>query len=246
MEELWDQYDESGDPADLITHYDKLAVKVARQYARKLPTFVLFDDLYSSALCGLWKAIERFDRSKGVPFESFARTKIAGAILDDIREEDHASRGLRDAQKKIKKAENELQALTGRPASTEELAEHLGMEVEDLLQQQDQIHRAYTISLDTPLDQEGASSFIDLISVDEDNREINEGTLLQRALEPLSKREKLLFYLHYFEVFSLNQCAPILGVTHPICCKLHFQLSERLMECYKKGYDENQIAQRTR
>lgn len=239
---LWDDFKKTGDPGDLIEHYTAFSRQVAKKQHKRLPTFILLDDIEASALVGLWKAIERFDPSKGVPFESYARTKIMGAILDDIREEDHASRGVRDLQKKIKQATELLTADLGRPPSNDEIANVLEMDVDDLNRSQLQIHKTNTISLNAPtshLNDYQESSLLDVIETTADTRTIDQDGLIEMALRPLSKKEKLLFALMYFERLTLHQCAPILGLTHPITCQLHFRISERIKECYERARIEN-------
>lgn len=239
---LWERYKKSGDPSELIEHYTPFSRQVAKKQHKRLPTFILIDDIEASALVGLWRAIERFDPSKGVPFESYARTKIIGAILDDIREEDHASRGIRDLQKKIRTARDMLTAELGRPPSNEEVANLLEMDVDDLIRSQVQIHKTDTISLDAPtkhLNDYQESSLLDVIETTTNARAIDQDSIIEMALRPLSKKEKLLFALMYFERLTLHQCAPILGLTHPITCQLHFRISERIKECYERAKIEN-------
>lgn len=230
---LWKDYLDSGrsDPTDLLEHYNAFAMNLARQQHRRLPSFVLLEDLEASALVGLWKSIERFDPSKGVPFESFARTKINGAILDDIREEDHSSRTIRDRQKEIYKATEELKTQLSRAPTQEELATLLDIDLEDLERYQRRIHEARVVSMDAPVSQDGTATYGENLSTDIDSRTIDAVSLIEQALLPLTKREKMLFVLMYFEGFTLDQCAPILRMTHPMVCQMHFRIADKLNTC---------------
>lgn len=220
----------------MIEAYQSFAMSLARQQHKKLPSFVLLEDIEASAMVGLWKAIERFDPSRQVPFESFARTKILGAILDDIREEDHSSRTVRDYQKEIRKVKADYYSENGRQPNNDEIAEAMGVDVEEIYKYTRRINEAGIVSLDTPIGEDQESGTLqDYIAYTEDRRAIDRIGILELALSPLSKRERLLFLLLYFEGLTLDQCAPILGMTHPMTCQMHFRISDKLEACYKRS-----------
>lgn len=230
QDKLWDDYKRTGDCEPLIKYYQKFALNIARKRHKTLPSFVSVEDLEASALVGLWKAIEKFDPTMGVEFQSFAQRKILGAILDDIRDEDHSSRTLRDKQKEIKAAEDELSSILGRKPSQEELAAVLDTSIEDLNKYERRIHEARVVSIDAPTGEDNVTTIGDTLTIEEDNSTIDRQNLIETALAPLSKREKLLFILMYFEDLALDQCALIMRMTHPMVCQLHFRLADRLEE----------------
>lgn len=196
---------------------------------------MLLEDIEASALIGLWRAIEKFDPSKGVPFESFAKTKINGAILDDIREEDHSSRTLRDHQKEIGRATQDWINKYDAPPTHAELAQSLGVSEGELQKQQKRIHESHMVSLDAPLSQANEGTIGETIVSLEDTRTVDKQRLLAVALSPLTKRERLLFALLYFEGLTLDQAAPILKMTHPMTCQCHLRISEYLAECWERA-----------
>jgi len=235
QDKLWEQFAIDGDPEPLIEHFMNFAMSIARSKHRELPPFVLLEDLESSALVGLWKSVERFDPSRGTNFKSFAQMKILGAIIDDIREEDHGSRTLRDKQKDIRKATQKLGSEFGRTPNQEELAEALGLEIETLQKHQRKIHEAKMISIDMPIGEEGSTTIGANISVEYDDRPIDINKVIRVAMAPLAKREKLLLALRYFEDLTLDQCAPILRMTHPMVCQMHFRIADKLEECFNRS-----------
>lgn len=238
QDKLWKQYAVDKDPQPLIEHYHSYAMSIARNKHKELPPFVLLEDLESSALIGLWKAIERFDPARGTNFKSFAQMKILGAIIDDIREEDHGSRALRDKQKEIRKATQELASELGRKPSQEELAEALGLEFDTLQRYQRKIYEAKTISIDAPAGDDNTTTIADSIVIEYDDRPIDTNKAIRVVMAPLSKREKLLLALRYFEDLTLDQCAPILRMTHPMVCQMHFRIADKLEECFNRARKE--------
>lgn len=235
QDKLWKQYAIDGDTEPLIEFFMGFAMSIARSKHKELPPFVLLEDLESSALVGLWKAVVRFDPARGTNFKSFAQMKILGAIIDDIREEDHGSRALRDKQKDIRRATQKLGSELGRLPDQEELADILGLDLETLQKHQRKIHEAKMISIDMPVGEEGSTTIGANISVEYDDRPIDINKVIRITLAPLAKREKLLIALRYFEDLTLDQCAPILRMTHPMVCQCHFRIADKLDECYKRA-----------
>lgn len=234
---LWEEFKKSGDPTALMAHYSPFTKQVAYIKYTKLPSFVLYEDIESSAMVGLWMAIERFDPDLGVPFESFARQRIQGNILDDIREEDHSSRTTRDLQKSLAKIEKDYQTRLRRSPTTKEMAEELGVTEGEAMKLKVRVQEATLLSLnaDYNKDGDGPISRIDSVTGVEDDIIIYEQDLLSRVMSTFTKRERLLFALIYFEGLTLDQAAPIMGLTHPMVCQCHFRLSDRLERQYDQA-----------
>lgn len=228
---LWAEYKISKDPTDLIEFYTPFAQSIAKSKHRNLPSFVNLEDIEASAMVGLWMAIERFDDSIGVPFESFARQRILGSILDDIREEDHSSRSTRDLQKEIERTVNELSNVLNRAPEDEEIADKLGLSINEVRAYQQRILETSLISLDTLVRVDiNDGTLTDLIASKTNHDSIDKQSTLNKILKVFTKRERLLFALMYFEGYTLEQCAPIIGLTHPMTCQMHFRLIDRLEE----------------
>src|SRR5579862_10032911 len=106
--------------------------KVARRLARRLPAHVEIDDLISSGVIGLMEAAERFDPARVDRFEAFAEFRIRGAMLDDLRSRDTLSRDMRRLSNELREATRSLEAQLGHTPEHDELANHLGVSVEEL------------------------------------------------------------------------------------------------------------------
>jgi len=132
---------------DLVRAHLPLVGHLVRQTLGRLPAHVSREDLVSAGMAALASAAKAFDPSRGIPFGSFATNRIRGAVLDELRGLDWASRSVRSRARKADAAEQELTATLGRAPSQAELAEVLGVSVEELKSLDDDVHRASVLSL---------------------------------------------------------------------------------------------------
>ena len=115
----------------LIRQYQPLVRKLAHHMMAKLPANVQVDDLIQVGLMGLSEALTRFEATQGVQFETFATQRIRGAMLDELRENDWASRGTRKSQKEIEESMRRLEHRLGRSPLESEIAADLDMSLGD-------------------------------------------------------------------------------------------------------------------
>ncbi|MEV4132495.1 FliA/WhiG family RNA polymerase sigma factor [Dactylosporangium sp. NPDC049742] len=120
---------------------------LVREMLGRLPTHVSREDLISAGMAALAHAAKGFDPSRGIPFGSFATTRIRGALLDELRGLDWASRSVRTRARKVELAQQELTAALGRTPTQAELAESLGVAPEELKSIGDDVQRAVVLSL---------------------------------------------------------------------------------------------------
>ena len=150
IEDLWQEFAETRDQGlrnSLVEHHMGLARYIAARIARTLPAHVDGDDLLSSAYFGLIDAVDRFDHSRGVHFETYATTRIRGSILDEMRREAWAPKSVWAAQRKIVDATATLEASLGRTPTVAELAERVDMTEDDVLAAQWESQRSYVQEL---------------------------------------------------------------------------------------------------
>jgi RNA polymerase sigma factor for flagellar operon FliA len=153
---LWKQYGESKDPAvreQLILEYADLIKFVAGRLSIYFGGNVEYDDLIGYGVFGLIDAIEKFDPNKKVKFETYASLRIRGAIIDSIREQDWAPRSLRKKSKDLEKSISELENRLGRAASDQEVAEHMGVSLDELNKIVQHANMSQMVSLDDYLEQ---------------------------------------------------------------------------------------------
>lgn len=179
----------------LILEYAPLVKVVAGRLSMYLGYNVEYEDLVSYGVFGLIDAIDKFDTSKEVKFETYASLRIRGAILDQIRKMDWIPRTIRQRQKQLDTAMKELERRNGKPATDAEIAAYMGISEDELLDWQTQVKADNMISLNEYVEQgndissdKSVSSGFDTPEGVIEKNELKE--VLQEALELLTEKEK--------------------------------------------------------
>jgi RNA polymerase sigma factor for flagellar operon FliA len=212
----------------LIEQYAYLVKLVAGRLGIYLGSYTELEDLVSYGIIGLIDAIEKFDYTKNVKFETYASLRIRGAILDEIRRLDWVPRSLRKKQKEMMKAYSELENSLGREPKEEEMIEKLQLgenEYQELLQET-AIYNL--VSIDDYMLQ--ASNIEDTTNeLPEKHLEQQELLeLLAKAIEELPEREKSVIIFYYYEELTLKEISAILEVSESRVSQLHTKAVSRL------------------
>lgn len=243
-ESLWQRYADA--PVrevrdQLIVHYSPLVKYVASRVAAGLPQNVEQADLVSYGIFGLIDAIDKFDPARGYKFETYAISRIKGAMLDELRSMDWVPRSVRSKAKRIEQANAKLEAKLGRAASDEELAEALDISVEDLETMLTKISFVGVVALDEMLSGGERGDSVTLGDTIPDRGagpvgsfEVEEmRQLLAESINSMSDREKVVLTLYYYEGLTLAEIGQVLGVTESRVCQIHtksvLRLRSRLM-----------------
>jgi RNA polymerase sigma factor FliA len=152
-EGLWRNWKERRDLASrdrLVLSYAPMVRYIATRKVRELPSHCELDDLASSGLVALMEAIDRFDPAKGASFEQYAWTRVAGALVDELRKLDWASRSVRREGRRIERARDAFFARNGTMPNEAELAAELGTTVDELRLALEDIDRSDVASLNAP------------------------------------------------------------------------------------------------
>lgn len=253
LEELWRSFTRTRCPRTrdrLILTYAPLVKYVAGRVGSTLPDHVERSDLISDGLVGLIEAVDRFRPSEGVKFESFALTRIRGAMLDRMRSLDWAPRSLRTSQRRIEQTLRKLEQRTGRSPSWDEVADELGVSREELDDALVEIGRSSLVALDRTLLGAGeADDGLDLYSriadanADEPGSELEleeQRELLVKAIDALPERERLVLVLFYYEELPLRAISSMLGVTDSRVSQLQAQALVRLRARLRHLWPESQ------
>src|SRR5438034_6764524 len=233
---LWQEYKRTGDRAlreRLILTYAPLVKYVAGRLGTGLPAHVEEGDLVSYGLLGLMNAIERYDPSRDIKFETYAISRIKGAIIDELRSLDWVPRSVRSRARDIEKANAALEAQLGRAPSDEEMAEKLEMDVEEFHAALLEIANSSVLALDdlwTFADPEGGGGQISVLDTIHDPNAVDPEVEAQTtelkdrladAIESLPDRERLVVALYYYENLTLREIGEVLGVTESRVSQLH-------------------------
>lgn len=223
----------------LIERYAHLVTITAGRLFGPLPAGIEKDDLISAGSIGLIKAVDQFDPNRGIKFETYAITLIRGAILEMLRSDDWVPRLVRDQQKQLKQAYQRLESRLGRPATEEEVAQELGISLEQLDKLLTNIGRTTLLSLDDIklgteqqrlgdlVPAEGPSP-LEAVTMRERKR------VLAEAVERLPEREKLVMALYYREGLTFKEIGMVLTVSESRAYQLHAQAVTRLRSYLEK------------
>ncbi len=236
----WARYKATGTEADrewLIMHYAALVSAVAGRVGMRLPSMVEHADLVSCGMFGLIDAIEKYEPGRSVRFESYASSRIRGAIIDELRAMDWVPRSVRTKARAIDRASTELEATLHRAPTDVEIAERLEVGMTELRTAYSQLSTVNLVALDEMLGNEDRPGGISLVDTLGDERcedpagavDAQETTfLLARAIEQLSERERMVVVLYYYEGMTLAQIGRMLGVTESRVSQMHTAAMLRL------------------
>jgi RNA polymerase sigma factor FliA len=240
MQRVWLDYRRTGDQKlrdRLILTYAPLVKYVAGRLGSGLPAHVDDEDLASYGLLGLIGAIERFDPTREVKFETYALGRIKGAIIDELRSLDWVPRSVRSRARQIERTIGELEAKLGRAPNDEEIAGKLGVSQEEFNNDLFQISRTSISALDELWTVSGGGDQISLIDTIEDTAgpsptaALDETELREAmadAIDGLPEREKIVITLYYYEELTLREIGEVLGVTESRVSQLHTKAVLRL------------------
>lgn len=235
---LWEQYKVNHDQRikdALIMKYASFVKYVAGRIAVNLPSNVEFDDLVSYGILGLIDAIDKYDSGRNVKFKTYAKTRIRGAIFDELRVLDWTPRSIRQKARKLEKAYAKLEGKLGRDARDEEIAEYLSIDISELHKLFDETKKSLLLSLDEIFydDEEGSSRFDFIEDQKSDNpqskiEEAEAKKILADAISKLSDRERMVITLYYYEELTSKEIGKILGVSDSRVSQLHTKAILRL------------------
>ncbi len=236
---------------EIVHKYLHLVKYVAGRISVNLPPNVEINDLINDGILGLIDAIEKYDDSRGVKFETYAITRINGAILDALRSLDWVPRAVRQRARELERAFQELEAQFGRAPSEDEMAERMGLSVRELNQLIQRVRGTSVLSLEEFLPNEKGYEIplVDTLKDEEsdvtsavEQREIR--AELVAAVEALSVQERTVIKHYYFEGQTLKEIKGALGVSESRVSQIHAQavihLRQKLRELRADlGYRED-------
>lgn len=236
LENIWKEFNKTKAPElkeKLIIQYSNLVKFVAGRLSIHIGQHVDYDDMISYGIFGLIDAIDKFDYSKGVKFETYASLRIRGSIIDSIRKLDWVPRTLRQKNKQLDAAYLELENELGREPLDSELAQKLNISIEETQELIRKSSVASLISLNDYLDQNHEATFmntsgtqIESPDIQYEKQEVKQ--ILINAIEKLSEKEKKVVLLYYYEDLTLKEISAIMGVSESRVSQIHSKAVLRL------------------
>ena len=238
-DKLWSEYQKKPTQEireQLILAYAQLVKLVAGRLSMYLGHNVEYDDLVSYGIFGLIDAIDKFDMTKNVKFETYASLRIRGAILDQIRKMDWIPRTVRQRQRKIDEAIKQVEMRTGKAATDEEIALELGVTGDELVSWQSQLKVTNVVSL-SEFEETGQEPVMETVNKNrflQPEEVVEEQELKQKLIESLdllTEKERRVIELYYYEDLTLKEISLVLEVSESRVSQLH---TKALLKMRKK------------
>lgn len=215
----------------LVTHYAPLVKRIAYHLAGRLPSSVQAGDLIQAGMIGLLDAARHYDAAQGASFETYAGIRIRGAMLDEVRRLDWAPRSVHRKAREIAQAVNRVEMNKGCEARDYEVAQALGISLEEYHATLQDISGHKVLSFEeTGLDDDTIAEELHDRDVDPTARmqDREARAALAQAIEGLPERERLVLALYYEEELNLKEIGEVLGVSESRVCQIHGQALVRL------------------
>lgn len=235
--QLWDQFKDKQDAAArdaLIMLYAPWVKYLAGRLAIGLGGRVEIDELVNCGIIGLIEAMEKYDVTRGIKFETYALSRIKGAMLDGTRLMDWVPHSLRQKANQLEKTYAQLEMKLGRTATDEEVAEALNLSLSQFQQLLAEVSCISVISLDEPVSEEKVTPVLDLVpdqTVPEPLLQVEFAETKQYLAEAIGKlpeKEKMVIALYYYEGLTLKEISLVLGLTESRVSQLHTKAIFRL------------------
>jgi RNA polymerase sigma factor for flagellar operon FliA len=226
----WGNGDQSLTREEMILKYTPLIKYIAHRLAMRLPPHISVDDLVNSGVIGLMDAINKFDPNKKVQFKTYAEFRIKGAMLDELRSLDWVSRSVRQKAAQLEKAFQALEKKKGRAAEDQEVAQELGISLENYFSMVNEINGVFLTDLSAvrkKMPQFSDEDLLNLLADDKENQPFQVLSLeelkevLTRAIEELTPKERTVISLYYYEELTLKEIGEVLGFTESRICQIH-------------------------
>ncbi|WP_205696188.1 FliA/WhiG family RNA polymerase sigma factor [Conexibacter sp. SYSU D00693] len=237
---LWQEYRRTNDRAlrdRLVLTFAPLVKYIVYKKVREMPARCEVEDFISCGLEALIQSIDRYDPEKGATLEQYAWTRIHGAVLDELRRQDWAPRSVRRWERDMERAADDFSRLHGRRPTAPELAETMGISLEELRRHRDEVTQSDVTSLNTVVlgDDETTIERLDTIAADDDRLDPvfatateEAKTKFRAAFAQLPQREREVAVLLYVKGMTLAEIGDILGVSESRVCQIHGALKKTL------------------
>lgn len=237
LEVIWKTFKRTRDENlrnTLIEHHMPLVRSIAERVLQTLPKSIDLDDLSSAGTFGLMDAINGFDLSRGIKFKTYCTTRIRGSILDELRSQDWVPRLVRLKAHRLDRAIRQLEGELGRAPNHAEIAQALGITMEELQAHEAEANAKTIFSLSEKWDDGDEDKEMEKVEILADRKSVDPvDTIQQRdALEmitgSLTKKERLIILMYYYEGLTMREIGEIMELTESRVCQIHSNVMARL------------------
>lgn len=231
---MYEQSKSSSSSITAIEDYAPLVKRIAHHMMVRMPASVQVDDLIQAGMIGLLEAAQKYDASQGASFETYAGIRIRGAIIDEMRRGDWVPRSVHRNNRKINQAINDIENREGRDASSQEIADALGVSLDEYHAMSQDAMCGRLFSIDDGFNDEETAT-VDMSDADASlsipHRQVHMDGLRQAVIENiknLGEREQLVLSLYYEEELNLKEIGQVLGVSESRVSQIHSQAALKL------------------
>jgi RNA polymerase sigma factor FliA len=220
-----------GSTNEIVERHGELVRRIAHHLAARLPASVEIDDLIQAGMLGLIDAARNFQADQGAAFETYASIRIRGAMIDEIRRGDWVPRSVHRRYRDMVAATREIEQRTGRAATPQQIAEALGVSLDEYHGMVENAARGQLISLDAHMDEHDGEPRLASTGGNTPAREFENAAFreaLGDAIGDLPEREQLVLSLYYEQELNLREIGAVLGVSESRVCQIHGQATVRL------------------
>lgn len=248
LESIWKTFKRTRDENlrnTLIEHHMPLVRTIAERVLQTLPKSIDVDDLSSAGTFGLMDAINGFDLSRGIKFKTYCTTRIRGSILDELRSQDWVPRLVRLKAHRLDRAIRQLEGELGRSPNQVEIAQRLGISLEELQAHEAEANAKTIFSLSEKWDDGEEEKEMEKVEILADRKSVDPvDTIQQRdALDmitgSLTKKERLIVLMYYYEGLTMREIGEVMELTESRVCQIHSNVMSRL----KTQLDQVQLTQ---
>lgn len=219
-------------PAVKVEDYAYLVKRIAHHMMMRMPASVQVEDLVQAGMIGLLEAVNKYDMSKGASFETYAGIRIRGAIVDEMRRGDWAPRSVHRNARRLQGAINAVENREGRDASDQEIAQEMGVSVNEYHEMLQDTASCRLFSFEEAAGDDGGGLESSIAGAfDSPLAGVEQNALkkaLAEAISQLPEREKLVLALYYDEELNLKEIGQIIGVSESRVSQIHGQAAQRL------------------
>jgi RNA polymerase sigma factor FliA len=238
VEHLWIEFKRDQSNQDLRNRLVEIYLPLVKYNGERiwsrLPEGVELDDLISAGVFGLMDAIDAFDLTRGVKFETYCVPRIRGAMLDELRTMDWVPRLVRSKASKLNESLKTLEARLGRQPNENELAEEMQISVPELEKMMMDANAVNLISLNKKWYETDSYKDVREIDILEDKkgedptRRIQKADLMRLVTKGLNRNERLIIILYYYEELTMKEIGATLDLSESRVSQMHSSIVDRL------------------
>jgi len=216
---------------ELMTEYAPFVKRIAYHMISRLPASVQLEDMVQTGMIGLFEALKGYDMSKGASFETYARIRIQGSMIDEVRRCDWVPRSVYKKSRQLSEAIRTIESEHGRDAKDSEIAEYLKISMDDYYNMVKDAAGCQLLSYEDISTIGGCKDELESSELYDPCDKLQEEDFklgLVEKINNLPEREKMVMSLYYDEECNLREIGEILGITEGRVCQIHGQALLRL------------------